>query len=230
LLLPKFLLIVVLKTTNVLEVLLVFFFAERGELLRHWLVIGHIDVFKFVLEHLVIGICQERFNFCLLFITLDQVTSAKFFSMLLLEGSELVANGPLPEEFKVFLGLVECGCREFLSPPGCVVLFFGAPGVLRVRIVDDNLVIVAPAERPWACLVEAVVDGGNVRVRWIRVQRFSLRVEEEKLFVGVNRGNQSRRAHNAPFLGHSRLQALEVVCRKQLLVINVTMILRIVLD
>jgi hypothetical protein len=93
------------------------------------------------------------------------------------------------------------------------MLLKGFPNtVTSVSIVDDFLVVIGLAEVPNVVLVNTMINDGSVGVRWVSVNRLSLEVKPLQLLICVLCRDNAGGSYDGFFLGHKRLQTLEVVC------------------
>lgn len=174
--------------------------------------ISDVHVLHLAGAHSLVGLAQESDDLALVLVALSQIAGAELSSVLHLESLELHAVAPLLKELLVLLASEEGRCGQLETPPWSVVGLQGAPGILDVGVVDDDLVVIGLAEGPGSELVEAVVDDGHVGVRRVGVQRLTLSVVEEELLISILGRNDARGADDARVLGHDGLQAL-VGCR-----------------
>ena len=124
----------------------------------------------------------------------------------------------------------ESWCTEFDTPPRKIVLIGRRPTISCVRVTDHLLVVICFTEVPNRFFVQSVINKWLVGVRRVGIQVLTLSIGRNEFLISICSGNKGRSAHNTFFFWHERLQTLEVIRLEQINIIEVSMLVRVILD
>jgi hypothetical protein len=128
---------------------------------------------------------------------------------------------PLIEILLKFVLLKEGWCHQFLSPERNMRLAAGKQRIASILIDNTHLIHGSELEGPDLVFFEAVINGRVQLLGRVGVERFSVDVVINKLFISVFHGNGVCNAYNILIIGLERLQTLELVLLVQTNVIHI---------